>query len=496
MVIASTRPASVLVRASAVRRTRITARKHTPGYDAPLSWAILELNGHIARIRLLQWVVVCRVDHEIAAALGVARVGEQGNYRPPRRPEENGQASLLALEAALGTARQALGPDDEPDGDDARVRQPSDAPTGQPGDAHAGQPGDAGAGTPGGARVAQAEVGGDRPSTGRAKPPWPTVVATTVRLWLRRRWAALARLFRHRLAIVVAVLAVAVLVVGGLTVSLLRHTGTGSAAGQQAARAGLRTGPAGQNAAATTAGHAAAVWVARQVSRDAMVACDPGMCHVLEAQGLPAGNLLVLRSRTTGLRFCNVIVATQNIRNLLGSRILGQSAPAVIAGFGSGAARIDVRAVAPGGAAAYRAALAADWAARRKAAAELMKSPRIHAGDAAMQVLRAGMVDSRVLITLAALAASHPVNVMAFGDAAPGAAAGVPLREMEITGARGPAHRTAELRRMRSFVLAQRAVFLPAHVTLVRLAGGAAALRIEFGAPSPLGLLVGRPVTQ
>jgi hypothetical protein len=452
--------------------------------------------------------------------LGVARVGEQGNYRPPRRPEENGQASLLALEAALGTARQALGPDDEPDGDDARVRQPSDAPTGQPGDAHAeqpgdaragkpgdagagqpgdggaGQPGDAGAGKPGGARVAQAEVGGDRPGAGRAKPPWPTVVATTVRLWLRRRWAALGRLFRQRWAIVVAVLAVAALVVGGLTVSLLRHTGTGSAAGQQAARAGLRTGPAGQNAAATAAGHAAAVWVARQVSRDAMVACDPGMCHVLQAQGLPAGNLLLLRSRTTGLRFCNVIVATQNVRNLLGSRILGQSAPAVIAGFGSGTARIDVRAVAPGGAAAYRAALAADWAARRKAAAELMKSPRIHAGDAAMQELRTGMVDSRVLITLAALAASHPVNVMAFGDAAPGAAAGVPLREMEITGARGPAQRTAELRRMRSFVLAQRAVFLPAHVTLVRLAGGAAALRIEFGAPSPLGLLVGRPVTQ
>jgi|RhiMetdeSRZDD1v2_1073273.scaffolds.fasta_scaffold12826_3 hypothetical protein len=466
----------------------MTAGKRPPGYGAPLSLAILELNGHIVRIRLLQWVVVCRVDDEIAAALGVARMGEQGNYRPPRRPGENGQASLLALEAALGTARQALGPDDELDGDDARIRQPSDAPKGKPGDARAELPGSV--------RVAQPEAGGDRPGADRPKPPWPAVLATTVRLWLRRRWAALGRLFRHRWAIVVAVLAVAALVVGGLTVSFLRHAGTGPAAGQQNARVGPLTGPAGQNAAATTAGQTAAVWVARQVSRDAMVACDPGMCHVLEAQGLPAGNLLMLRSRTTGLRFCNVIVETQTVRNLLGSRILGQSAPAVIAGFGSGAARIDVRAVAPGGAAAYRAALAADWAARRKAAAELMKSPRIHAGDAAMQELRTGMVDSRVLITLAALAASHPVNVMAFGDAAPGAAAGLPLRAMEVSGVRGPGQSTAELRRMRSFVLAQRAVFLPAHVTLVRLADGAAALRIEFGAPSPLGLLVGRPVTQ
>jgi hypothetical protein len=429
---------------------------------------------------------------------------DQGNYRPPRRPGENGQASLLALEAALGTARQAPGLDDEPHGEGSRIRQPRDAPTGQPGDARAGQPGDAGAelpgdagaGTHGGARVAQPEVGGDRPGAGRSKPPWSAVVATTVRLWLRRRWAALGRLFRHRWAIVAAVLAVTALVVGGLTVSFLRPAGTGPAARRQAARSGLLTGPAGQSAGAATAGHAAAVWVARQVSRDAMVACDPGMCQVLEAQGLPAANLLVLRSRTTGLRFCNVIVATRAVRDLLGGRVLGQSAPAVIAGFGSGGARVDVRAVARGGAAAYRAALAADWAARRKAAAELMKSPRIHAGDAAMQELRTGMVDSRVLITLAALAASHPVNVMAFGGAAPGAAAGVPLREMEISGARGPTQRTAELRRMRSFVLAQRAVFLPAHVSLVRLAHGAAALRIEFGAPSPLGLLVGRPVTQ
>jgi hypothetical protein len=413
-------------------------------------------------------------------------MGEQANYRPPRRQEEIGQASLPALEAALGAARLAPDLDDEPDGDDAR--------TGQPGDAGAGQPGEAGAGQPGGG-VAEPEAGGDRPGASRPKPSWSAVVATTVRLWLRRRRVALARLFRRRRAIVVAVLTVTALIVGGLTVSFLRHTGTGQAAGQ-AARAGLLTGPAGQNAGAATAGHAAAVWVARQVSRDAMVACDPGTCQVLEAQGLPAGNLLVLRSRTTGLRFCNVIVATRAVRDLLGSRILGQAAPAVIAGFGSGGTRIDVRAVAPAGAAAYRAALADDWTARRKAAAELMKSPRIHAGDAAMQELRTGMVDSRLLITLAALAALHPVNVMGFGDAAPGAAAGVPLREMDISAARGPARRAAELRRMRSFVLAQRAVFLPAHVTLVRLADGAAALRIEFGAPSPLGLLVGRPVTQ
>jgi hypothetical protein len=72
----------------------------------------------------------------------------------------------------------------------------------------------------------------------------------------------------------------------------------------------------------------------------------------------------------------------------------------------------------------------------------------------------------------------------------------VPLREMEVSPAGSPAPAAAGLGRIRSMVLAQHAVFLPSQVALVRLAGGGAALRIEFGAPSPLGLLIGRPVTQ
>jgi hypothetical protein len=305
----------------------------------------------------------------------------------------------------------------------------------------------------------------------RPVPPWPAVAVTTVHLWLRRRGAALGRLSRPRWAVALAALAVVALVVIGLAGSL------------------------GQHARPATTGHAAAVWIAHQVSRDAIVGCDPGTCRALQAQGFPASSLLVLRPGAAGLRLCDVIVATQAVRHLLGRRLPQEYAPAVIAGFGSGAARIDIRAVAPGGAAGYRAALAADWAARRKAAAQLVTSPRIHAVGAARQELLTGQVDSRLLITLAALSVSSPVDVVAFGDSAPGATAGLPLRAMEISPAGGPASSPAGLQRIRSLVLAQHAVFLPAHVSLVRLAGGGA-LRIEFGAPSPLGLLLGRPVTQ
>jgi len=393
-------------------------------------------------------------------------MGEQANYRPPRWHVGGGRVSLESLEAletAFGTARQRAAPGNEPDGDGA----------------HAGQP----------------EVGGRRPDADRPGPPWPNVVATTVRLGLQRRKAALGGLFRNRWTITLAVLVVAALAVGGLVVSFPGQAGRAPAAGRTTNQAGTLAGATGQNSGAGFVGHSAAVWVARQVSRGAVVGCDPGMCRVLQASGFPAANLLALRPGGVGLRFCDVIVATRAVRNLLGSRLQQEIATVVIAGFGSGEARIDVRAVSPGGAATYRAALAADWVSRRKAGAQLVGSPRAHAGGAARQELLAGQVDSRLLITLAAIAASHPVNVVAFGGSAPGAAAGVPLREMEISPAGSPASRSAELQRIRSLVLAQRAVFLPAHVGLVRLAGGPA-LQIEFGAPSPLGLLLGRPVTQ
>ena len=393
---------------------------------------------------------------------GVARMGEQN--RPPRWHAGSARISLEALEAAFCAVRQDPSRGNERDCDDAHG--------------------------------SQLEVSSSRPGTSRPEPPWPTVIATTVRLWLRRHRVAPGRLFRYRWAIALVVLAGASLLVSGLAVAFPRHAGTVPATRRQAAHTGMLTGPRGQNIGAAAAGHAAAVWVAHQVSRDAIVACDPGMCRLLQAQGFPAVNLLMLRPRTTGLLFSDVIVATQAVRNLYGSRLQRENAPVVIASFGSGRAQIDIRAIAPGGAAMYRAALAADWAARRVAAAELVKNPRIHAGGTARQELLSGKVDSRLLITLAALAGSHPVNVVEFGDAAPGASAGVPVREMEISAAGNPAYRPAELQRIRSSVVAQRAAFLPAQVSVVRLAGGGTALRIAFGAPGPLGLLRGRPATQ
>src|SRR5260370_26629859 len=54
---------------------------------------------------------------------------------------------------------------------------------------------------------------------------------------------------------------------------------------------GVSLQTSGTMTAVTTMRQDAAAWVAGQVSRSAIVACDPAMCTVLQARGVPAGDL-------------------------------------------------------------------------------------------------------------------------------------------------------------------------------------------------------------
>ena len=233
-----------------------------------------------------------------------------------------------------------------------------------------------------------------------------------------------------------------------------------------------------------------AAWVASQISAGAIVACNPVMCSVLVGHGFPAANLLVLGPGAPDPLGSAVVLATSAVRAMFGSRLATVYAPQTLASFGSGEARIDVRAVAADGAAAYRTALAADVRARRAAGLQLLADPRVAIAASARAALAAGRVDARLLITLAALAADEPVQILAFGDDGPGASAGTPLRTAEITGA------AAAARAMLAFVRAQRPPFLPARSALSAGPGSPGArtvLTIGFTAPSPLGLLPSQP---
>ena len=109
----------------------------------------------------------------------------------------------------------------------------------------------------------------------------------------------------------------------------------------------------------------AAAWVASEVSASAILACDPAMCSVLVRHGVPAANLLVLGPAAYDPLGSALVVATAAVRAMFGSRLVTGVRAQTLASFGTGAARIDVRVIAPDGAAAYRTALAADLRARR-----------------------------------------------------------------------------------------------------------------------------------
>src|SRR5262249_11368150 len=141
-------------------------------------------------------------------------------------------------------------------------------------------------------------------------------------------------------------------------------------------------------------------------------------------------------------------------------------------------------------AAAYSAQLAADVLARKDSGAQLLHSERITESAVARGQLAAGLVDSRLLVTIAGLAAENPVSIVGFGDLAAGTSPGIPMRSADLaeTGATAPA-RAADLRSMLSFLRAQRGNYRAAHIHTMPLPGGKQVLRIEFAAPSPLGLL-------
>jgi hypothetical protein len=248
------------------------------------------------------------------------------------------------------------------------------------------------------------------------------------------------------------------------------------------------TAAASSGATAASRRNSAAVWVAAQVSRADTVACDPAMCRALKAQGFPADRVVALGSRT-GLPATQIVLATSAVRGEIGDQ-LAAGAPEVVASFGSGSGRIEVRVVAPDGAAAYRSSLRQDVAARKSAGSELTSGTRVLASAAALKQLRAGRVDAQVLIVLTNMASMAPVSIVSFGDSGPGAGASGPLRAVELTVAKQMSIQASAglLGQMLSFLEAQKAPFRPALAEMTTLGDGRPALRLQFCAPSPLGL--------
>ncbi len=299
------------------------------------------------------------------------------------------------------------------------------------------------------------------PASPPASPPGPTT---------RRR--------RGRVAAIGAAAVLAVAAVTAVTVTLTGH-GTSAPAGGSAA-ASESTGASGGTGAQAAAGPAqAAAWTAREVSPDTTVSCDPTMCRLLQQDGFAAARLKPLPVTAPDLLGSGVVVATPAIRSQFGSRLAAYYAPQVIASFGSGAARVDVRSVAPSGAAKFKAQLATEHAAQASAGQQMLGNTNIKTSTSARAALKAGQVDWRLLAILSALSHQVPVTVIRFSGA-PGAGTGAPLFNAEIT-----VSTTAAQSTVLTLLKAQQGVYRPAAASASTTGGGQPAVTLRFSAPTP-----------
>ena len=281
------------------------------------------------------------------------------------------------------------------------------------------------------------------------------------------------------MAVVLMIAAVLALIASHKPAKPLRNSSPAAQAGSQR----LATAAAIRNQAVA--------WVAAQVGRDESVACDAVMCSGLAARGFPASNLTVLKPSAPDPYGSVLVIATADIRSQLGSKLSSVYAPEVIAGFGAGSERIDIRVLAPQGPAAFRAALSQDLAARKSSGAQLLRNSRITVSATARAQLASGLVDSRLLTTIAFLAGQHPASIVGFGGAAAGADPGVPLRIVYLAESDAAAHlsSSAYLTALEAVLRSQNPPYVPLRFGTVQLAAGTPVLQVEFAAPSPVGLL-------
>src|SRR5579859_6222431 len=241
---------------------------------------------------------------------------------------------------------------------------------------------------------------------------------------------------------------------------------------------------------------AAIAWITRWVSSSAFISCDPLMCSDLHAHGIPGGRLVRIGVDAPDPVGSDVVVATQAIRSLFRSRLASVYAPVVLASFGTGNAKIDVRVVpATGSADRYLRALRRDQLARKAAGEALLHNANLTESPAAAKQLAAGQVDSRILITLPELAARiGSLRILAFGGAAPGASPAMPLLSIAlaiggpagrgaVTAARSGVQRRA-LAKIIALLNTQIQPLRPARCRKLTSPSGRAYLRIDYAAPT------------
>jgi serine/threonine protein kinase len=288
---------------------------------------------------------------------------------------------------------------------------------------------------------------------------------------------------RRRRRRAAAILAAVVLVagIGVLALNLPRH---GASPGRLTGQSQANREIAAENAARAQAVN----WIVQQASRADIVSCDSLVCQALVREGFPPANVLALGSGSNDPLGSTLVVATAAIEAQYGGRLASVYAPIVLASFGQGAAKINIRWLYPGGADKYQPVVQADLGYRKTADAQLLTNSQITVSPAAKAQLLTGDIDPRLPQLLALMAGFHPVDIVAFVDQSPGGGPASLMRAVDLATVDSKAHMTpaAYLAWIKGFIEAQRAQYLPVWTQQVTPPTGQSVLQIAYGAPSPL----------
>jgi hypothetical protein len=233
----------------------------------------------------------------------------------------------------------------------------------------------------------------------------------------------------------------------------------------------------------------AALWIAQQVSRTVVIACDPQMCSALAHRGFPASNTERLGPTAPIPTGSTLVIDTEAVQHLFGTSLAADYAPAILTTIGSGPAEITIRVVAPHGTARYDQQLAADVALRKQYGQALAGASRVKTTATARAELTSGQVDVRLVLAITAVAAKVPVDIVDFGNVATDPSSGVPLRYVDLA-EQVPAAHLSSPAYIKTVLAALNSANDPYRYlwTQTLRVGGVAVLRVDFAAPSPLGL--------
>jgi putative peptide zinc metalloprotease protein len=245
-------------------------------------------------------------------------------------------------------------------------------------------------------------------------------------------------------------------------------------AGPVAAAAGPAAAPAGPAAldeTAAAAEQAAVRWLAANLGPEATVAADSALQATAKRAGISAALTTydALGPDPASVAVLAVTATTREAASADAGLASAVRRSRLIAAFGEGTARVELRRTQAGpgrpdrGADDYREA-----AARREAGADLAANPRLALSPAAREAVRQGGVDPRLLGVLAAFVRDHDLSVSAFPTVQGEEKTGALLRVARITAVGGEPVRRGGLAQeaLENWLAAQRPPHVPLSVVL------------------------------